>query len=50
MEKSENSRDLEMKFSNEFSDIKIKSLSDESTWSPKNYKTSDKKVVYKLVN
>ncbi len=50
MEKSENSRDLEIKFSNEFSDIKIKSLSDESTWSPKNYKTSDKKVVYKLVN
>lgn len=50
MEKSENSRDLEIKFSNEFSDIKIKSLSDESIWSPKNYKTSDKKVVYKLVN
>ena len=49
MEKSENSRDLEIKFSNEFSDIKIKSSSDESTWSPKNYKTSDKKVVYKLV-
>ena len=50
MEKSENSRDLEIKFSNEFSDIKIKSSSDDSTRSPKNYKTSDKKVVYKLVN
>ena len=49
-EKSDNPKDLEIKFSNEFSDIKIKSSSDDSTWSPKNYNTKDKKVVYKLVN
>jgi hypothetical protein len=50
MQKPEESKDLEIKFSNEFSDIKIKASSDGSTWSPKNYKSSDKKVVYKLVN
>ena len=50
MQKPEESKDLEIKFSNEFSNIKIKASSDGSTWSPKNYKTSDKKVVYKLVN
>lgn len=50
MEKPENSKDLEIKFSNEFSNIKIKASSDWSTWGPKNYKTSDKKVTYKLVN
>ena len=50
MQKPEDSRDLEIKFSNEFSDIKIKSSTDGSTWSPKNYKAKDKKVVYKLVN
>jgi hypothetical protein len=50
MQKPDNSKDLEIKFSNEFSDIKIKSSIDGSTWSPKNYKTKDKKVVYKLVN
>ena len=49
-EKPDNSRDLEIKFSNEFSDIKIKASTDWSTWSPKNYKTKDKKVTYKLVN
>ena len=50
MEKPENSKDLEIKFSNEFSNIKVKASSDWSTWGPKNYKTSDKKIVYKLVN
>lgn len=50
LQKPENTRDLEIKFSNEFSDIKIKASSDGSTRSPKNYKTKDKKVVYKLVN
>ncbi len=50
MQKPENSRDLEIKFSNEFSDIKVKASSNGSTWSPKNYKTKDKKIVYKLVN
>ena len=50
MQKPENSRDLEIKFSNEFSDIKVKASSDGSTRSPKNYKTKDKKIVYKLVD
>ena len=50
MQKPEDSRDLEIKFSNEFSDIKVKSSTDWSTRSPKNYKTKDKKIVYKLVN
>ena len=50
MQKPEDSKDFEIKFSNEFSDIKVKSSTDWSVWSPKNYKTSDKKIVYKLVN
>ena len=50
MQKPEKSRELEIKFSNEFSDIKIKASSDWSVWSPKNYKTKDKKIVYNLVN
>ena len=50
MQKPDNSRDLEIKFSNEFSDIKVKASSDGSTRSPKNYKAKDKKIVYKLVN
>ena len=50
MQKPEDSRDLEIKFSNEFSNIKVKASADWSTWSPKNYKTKDKKIVYKLVN
>ena len=50
MQKPENSRDLEIKFSNEFADIKVKASSNWSTRSPKNYKTKDKKIVYKLVN
>ena len=50
VQKPQDSRDLEIKFSNEFSDIKVKASSDWSTWSPKNYKTKDKKIVYKLVN
>ena len=50
MQKPENSRDLEIKFSNEFSNIKVTSSADGSTRSPKNYKTKDKKIVYKLVN
>ena len=50
VQKPENSLDLEIKFSNEFSNIKIKSSVNWSTRSPKNYKSKDKKVVYKLVN
>jgi hypothetical protein len=50
MEKPDDSKDLEIKFSNEFSDIKVKSSADGSVRSPKNYKTKDKKIVYKLVN
>jgi len=50
MQKPDDSINLEIKFSNEFSDIKIKSTADNSTWSPKNYKTKDKKITYKLVN
>ena len=50
MQKPDDSRDLEIKFSNEFSNIKVTSSVDGSTWSPKNYKTKDKKIVYKLVN
>ena len=50
LQKPDNSRDLEIKFSNEFSDIKIKSSSNWSTWSPKNYNPKNKKVTYKLVD
>ena len=50
MQKPEDSKNLEIKFSNEFSDIKVKSSANGSTWSPKNYKTKDKKIVYSLVN
>ena len=50
MQKPESSRDLEIKFSNEFSNIKVNSSADWSIRSPKNYKTKDKKIVYKLVN
>ena len=50
MQKPEDSKNLEIKFSNEFSDIKVKASSDGSTRSPKNYKTKDKKITYKLVN
>ena len=50
MQKPEDSKDFEIKFSNEFSNIKVKSSTDWLVWSPKNYKTSDKKIVYKLVN
>ena len=50
MQKPGDSKDLEIKFSNEFSDIKVTASSDGSVWTPKNYKTKDKKIVYKLVN
>lgn len=50
MQKPQDSKDLEIRFSNEFSDLKVKASSDWSIWSPKNYKTKDKKIVYKLVN
>jgi len=50
MEKPEESMNLEIKFSNEFSNIKVNASSDWSIWTPKNYKTSDKKIVYKLIN
>lgn len=50
LEKPQDDRNLEIKFSNEFSNIKVNASSDWSTWSPKNYKTNDKKIVYKLIN
>ena len=50
MQKPEGSKDLEIKFSNEFSNVKIKASSDWSTWSPKNYNSKDKKVVYRLID
>ena len=50
MQKPADSKELEIKFSNEFSDIKIKASANWSTWSPKNYKTKDKRVTYSLVN
>ena len=50
LEKPEGDKDLEIKFSNEFSNIKVKASSDWSIWGPKNYKTSDKRIVYKLIN
>lgn len=50
MQKPQDSKDLEIKFSNEFSDIKVKASANWSVWSPKNYKTKDKKISYKLVN
>jgi hypothetical protein len=50
MQKPEDSKNLEIKFSNEFSDIKVKSSTNGATWTPKNYKTKDKKIVYSLVN
>ncbi len=50
LEKPEDAKNLEIKFSNEFSNIKVKASSDWSTWGPKNYKASDKKIIYKLIN
>ena len=50
VQKFEDSKNLEIKFSNEFSNIKVKASSDWSTWSPKNYKTKDKKIIYKLID
>ncbi|MDR3169323.1 MAG: hypothetical protein LBU27_06275 [Candidatus Peribacteria bacterium] len=47
LQKPETSRDLEIKFSNEFENIKI-TAPDGSTRSPKNYNKKDKKVSYKL--
>ena len=49
-QKPESTKDLEIKFSNEFSNIKVTSSADWSTWSPKNYKTKDKKIKYTLTN
>lgn len=49
-QKPEDTKDLEIKFSNEFSNIKVVSSTDWSTWSPKNYKTKDKKIKYTLTN
>ncbi|MDR0607335.1 MAG: hypothetical protein LBG52_03075 [Candidatus Peribacteria bacterium] len=47
LQKPETSRDLEIKFSNEFENIKI-TAPDGSTRTPKNYNKKDKKVSYKL--
>ncbi|MDR0861149.1 MAG: hypothetical protein LBO09_09640 [Candidatus Peribacteria bacterium] len=47
LQKPETSRNLEIKFSNEFENIKI-TAPDGSTRSPKNYKSKDKKITYTL--
>ena len=48
MQKPSEARNLEIKFSNEFSDIKVKSSTDGYVWSPKWYNAKDKKINYKL--
>ena len=50
MEKPADKRELEIKFSNEFSNIKVTASANNSTRSPKNYKTKDKKITYTLVD
>ena len=50
MEKPKDKRDLEIKFSNEFSNIKVMASANNSTRTPKNYKTKDKKITYSLVD
>ena len=47
IEKPKEARNLEIKFSNEFTGIEIKAP-DGSVFSPKGYKSEDKKVIYKL--
>ena len=48
MQKPESAKNLDIKFSNEFSNIKVVASANNSTWSPKNYKTKDKKISYTL--
>ena len=48
MQKPEWTKNLDIKFSNEFSNIKVVASANNSTWSPKNYKTKDKKISYTL--
>jgi hypothetical protein len=48
LQKPESSRNLEIRFSNEFENIKI-TAPDGSVFSPKSYNKKDKKVTYKLV-
>ena len=48
MQKPESAKNLDIKFSNEFSNIKVVASANGSTWSPKNYKTKDKKISYTL--
>lgn len=47
--KTENTFNLEIKFSNQFESIKIKDAKN-NEFSPKNYKKTDKKVIYPLEN
>ncbi|MDR0651374.1 MAG: hypothetical protein LBG59_08510 [Candidatus Peribacteria bacterium] len=47
LQKPESSRNLEIKFSNEFENIKITDP-DGTVWTPKSYQKKDKKVSYKL--
>ncbi|MDR2189933.1 MAG: hypothetical protein LBP53_01795 [Candidatus Peribacteria bacterium] len=47
LQKPETSRNLEIKFSNEFENIKI-TAPNGSVWTPKSYNKKDKKVSYKL--
>jgi len=50
MQKPETSKNLDIKFSNEFSNIKVVASADKSTWSPKNYNPKNKKITYTLTN
>lgn len=50
MQKPETSKNLEIKFSNEFSNIKVMASADKTTWSPKNYNPKNKKITYTLTN
>ncbi len=50
MEKPKDKRELEIKFSNEFSNIKVVASANNSTRTPKNYKAKDKKITYSLAD
>jgi hypothetical protein len=47
LQKPESSKNLEIKFSNEFENIKI-TAPNGTVWTPKSYQKKDKKVSYKL--
>ncbi|MDR0281848.1 MAG: hypothetical protein LBI53_00535 [Candidatus Peribacteria bacterium] len=47
MQKPTESKNLEIKFSNEFENIKI-TAPDDSVFTPKSYNKKDKKIIYKF--